>query len=117
MTVPSPAGPEALFASRALAESLPGAGVLVLDTDLRILYAEGNLFLRLGIDARAVEGTLLQDWAGPTGGLRSPPTTTPRSRASLSRSSSGTGYRDLLDRDHPGLRPDGTSSLWSCSRT
>jgi PAS domain S-box-containing protein len=39
--------------------------VLVLDTDLRILYAEGNLFLRVGIDARALEGSLLPDWAGP----------------------------------------------------
>jgi PAS domain S-box-containing protein len=65
VTVPSPADPQVVSANRALAESLPGAGVLVLDTDLRILYAEGNLFLRLGIDARAVEGTLLEDWAGP----------------------------------------------------
>jgi PAS domain S-box-containing protein len=39
--------------------------VLVLDPDLRIIYAEGNLFLRLGIDARAVEGRLMEDWAGP----------------------------------------------------
>lgn len=65
MTVPSPAGPQVVFANRALEESLPGAGVLVLDTDLRILYAEGNHFLRLGRDARAMEGKLMEDWAGP----------------------------------------------------
>ncbi|MEA2412968.1 MAG: hypothetical protein QOC77_3529 [Thermoleophilaceae bacterium] len=65
MTAPSPAGPQAGLATRALEESLPGAGVLVLDPDLRIIYAEGNLFLRLGIDARTVEGTLMEDWAGP----------------------------------------------------
>jgi PAS domain S-box-containing protein len=39
--------------------------VLVIDPDLRILYAEGNLFLRLGIDARGLEGRLMEDWAGP----------------------------------------------------
>jgi PAS domain S-box-containing protein len=60
-----PAGPQAVFASRALAESVPGAGVLVLDPHLRIMYAEGNLFARLGVDVRAIEGTLLPDWAGP----------------------------------------------------
>ncbi len=65
MTSASHAGPQADIASRALAESLPGAGVLVLDTQLRIMYAEGNLFARLGVDVRAQEGTQLQDWAGP----------------------------------------------------
>jgi PAS domain S-box-containing protein len=65
LIAPSPADPQVVSANRALAESLPGAGVLVLDPDLRITYAEGNLFLRLGIDARALEGTLLEDWAGP----------------------------------------------------
>jgi PAS domain S-box-containing protein len=59
------AAPQTISADRALAEALPGAGVLVLDTDLRILYAEGNLFLRLGREARDVEGCLLADWAGP----------------------------------------------------
>ena len=54
-----------MYASRALAESLPGAGVLVLDTELRIMYAEGNLFARVGVDVRALEGTTLPDWAGP----------------------------------------------------
>jgi PAS domain S-box-containing protein len=62
---PSHAGPQVVSASRALAEALPGAGVLVLDPDLRIIYAEGNLFLRIGVDVRAVEGSLLEDWAGP----------------------------------------------------
>jgi PAS domain S-box-containing protein len=65
VTVPSSPGPEVVTASRALAESLPGGGVLVLDQDLRIIYAEGNLFLRVGVDVRAVEGRLLEDWAGP----------------------------------------------------
>jgi PAS domain S-box-containing protein len=65
VTASSPAGPQTVDANRALAESLPGGGVLVLDTDLRILYAEGNLFLRLGIDPRAVEGSPLADWTGP----------------------------------------------------
>lgn len=65
MTAPSDIGPQVVFANRALEESLPGGGVLVFDTDLRIVYAEGNLFLRLGINARALEGRLMPDWTGP----------------------------------------------------
>lgn len=65
MTASTPAPPQAVFASRALAESLPGAGVLVMDTDLRILYAEGNLFLRVQIGVRSLEGRRMPDWAGP----------------------------------------------------
>jgi PAS domain S-box-containing protein len=56
---------QSLSASRALADSLPGAGVLVLNTDLRMLYVEGNLFARLEMDPRELEGMLLPDWAGP----------------------------------------------------
>ena len=39
--------------------------MLVVDTALRILYAEGNLFVRLGVDMREVKGSLLRDWTGP----------------------------------------------------
>jgi PAS domain S-box-containing protein len=56
---------DALSASRSVVDSLPSAGVLVVGTDLRIVHAEGSLFLRIGADPAGMTGAPLSDSMGP----------------------------------------------------
>jgi PAS domain S-box-containing protein len=46
---------------RRLLTAVPGAAVLAFDTDLCVTFAEGDEFLRLGMDAESLEGRRLPD--------------------------------------------------------
>jgi PAS domain S-box-containing protein len=65
-TVGAPPGvQDALSASRMVVDSLPAAGVLVVDKDLMTVHAEGSLFARIGIDPRDLAGTPVAAGMGP----------------------------------------------------
>ncbi|MEA2466318.1 MAG: hypothetical protein QOJ57_444, partial [Thermoleophilaceae bacterium] len=60
-----PGALDALSASRTVVDSLPAAGVLVVDKDLLTVHAEGSLFLRIGMDPRDLAGTPVSAGMGP----------------------------------------------------
>ena len=71
---------------RALISGLPGAGLLILDADLRILLADGDAHQRVGAD---IHGRLVWDVVPADGlGASSSRATGRRSRVSCRRSTS-----------------------------